>query len=273
MRPLGNKKIRFLLNEIFDFLTNRQFIYNLLGIVAFLAIVLIGVFTWLRMYTHHGQKLELPNYVDQPLTFAETDALARTFEIIVNDSVHIVGKDGGIVQNQNPPGGSFVKEKRKIYVTITKYQPDKVDLSEMVFFGEDYEQVKRTLQGKSITSEIKSYEFDPLTQNSVLEVWHNGRLKVSRSEDPDVFEINKGDVLEFVVSSAQGGVSEVPLLVGKTVGTADFIVTGEGLVLELQYLNDLGIDDTENAIVVEQDPEAGTTLPRGSTITVKIKAP
>lgn len=253
-------------------MTNKTFILNILGIAAFLAIVLFAIFTWLRIYTHHGKSITLPSYIDQSLASAQNDAQARTFDIIVNDSVHIVGKPGGVIQNQNPLGGSLVKENRKIYVTVTKFQADQVQLSDMIFFGEDYEQISRQLIGKSLNPVIKSYQFDALTKNSVMEVWYKGELIASRTKDPERFIVDKGETIEFVVSSEEGGVSDVPPLVGRTVEAAGFVLSGEGLLLSILYDNDLGIDDESQAIITSQDPPAGASLPRGGTITVRVKA-
>jgi len=270
---MSHGKLHYFFNEIFSFLTNKQFILNLIGIALFIVVVLFGVFSWLRYYTHHGQKLELPNYVDQPAIASIEDAAARTFEIIVNDSVFIVGKPGGIIRNQNPPGGALVKEKRKVYVTITKYTPDKVSLGDMRFFGEEYGQIQSQLSSKSIFSKIRDYKFDPLTQNAILEVWHNGHLVIDRRLNPENLEIDKGDTLEFVVSSSEGGSSEVPNLVNQSVEAAKFSLSARGLKLEIRYANDLGIDDDNRAVIVSQDPIVGTTLPRGSAVVVTVKAP
>ncbi len=268
---MSKDKLRYIFDEIYSFLTNRQFILNLLGIILFLTIVLLGVFTWLRFYTHHGQKRTLPDYVDQPIAASISDAKARTFEIIVNDSVHIVGKSGGIIQNQNPPGGSIVKEKRKIYVTTTKYKADKVDLSDMRFFGDDFSQVEAALKTKNIYARIKEYKFDPLTQNSVLEVWHNGSLVISSSKQFKKFVIDKGDTLEFVISSAQGGASEVPRLIGHSISTARFILDPTGLELVIEDEDGPLEEDLLQSIIIGQNPSEQTSLPRGSKVTVKIR--
>ena len=159
------------------------------------------------MYTNHGQKLELPNYIGEPIDSSKDDAKSRSFEIIVNDSVHIVGKSGGLVQIQNPPGGSLVKENRKIYVTITKYKADKVSLEDMRFYGEDFNQITAQLKTRNIYTNIKSKQFDGINQNSVLEVWYNGKLVIDRRKGAKGLVIDKGDTLDFVISSSQGGLS------------------------------------------------------------------
>ncbi len=225
------------------------------------------------MYTNHGQKLELPNYVGDHIESSTEDATSRSFEIIVNDSVHIVGKNGGLIQIQNPPGGSLVKENRKIYVTITKYKADKVTLGDLRFYGEDFNQVTAQLKTRNIYTNIKAKEFDAINQNSVLEVWHNGKLVVDRRKSAEGLVIDKGDTLDFVISSSQGGTSEVPDLIGKSVSAADLILKSIGLKIAIEYGNDNVLDQQSegDAEIIMQYPPDGTDLPRGSTITVKVK--
>ncbi len=269
---MSKEKLRYIANEIISLLTNKKFILNILGIILFLAIVLFAVFTWLGIYTNHGQKLELPDYVNQPVSESAEDAASRLFEIIVEDSVHIVGKKGGIIQIQNPPGGSLVKENRKIYVTITKHTADKVKLSDMRFFGEEYDQIVAQLKSRNIYTKVKEERFDHLTQNSVLEVWHKGKMVINRKKSAKDLIIDKGDTLEFVISSSQGGSSKVLSLVGQTVATASFELQPRGLELDIDYDGQV-IEDKGSSIIISQDPAPGTLLPRGSTISVKVKAP
>jgi len=273
---MSKEKLRYIFHELYALLTNKRFILNILGIMAFLALVIVGVFTWLRVYTNHGQKKELPNYVNQQISTVTEDAESRSFEIIVNDSVHIVGKGGGLVQIQNPVGGSLVKENRKIYVTITKYNPDKITLEDMRFFGEDFDQVTAQLKTRSISTKIKDTKFDGLTQNSVMEVWYRGNKIIDRKKDAKGLKVDKGDTLEFVISSNQGGSSEVPSIVGNSVSTADWMLQPEGLKIAVEYTDGqapLSKDLEGKAIIEDQYPPEGTVLPRGSTITVKVKRP
>lgn len=264
------EKLQYITNEIATLLTNKRFLLNILGIFVFLTVVLIGTFVWLRIYTNHGQKLELPTYLESSVDEAIVDASKKSFEIIVNDSVHIVGKKGGLVIHQNPPGGSLVKEERKIYVTITKYDADQVNLSEMMFFGQEYDQVVASLKRKSISSEIKDYKYDPLTQNSILEVWYNDEEVISRSKNPDNFIVDKGSTLEFVVSSLSGGTSEVPDLLQDELGSAIFRLTPLRLQIEVVNKRDFGDRDLNEAIIIEQYPSAGTSLSLNESVKVKV---
>lgn len=266
-------KLRYILKEIYSFLTNKKFLLNLLGILVFITVVIWGVLTWLRIYTNHGQQLEMPNYIDIHLDDARLSANERSFEIIVNDSVHIVRKPGGLIQIQNPRPGSLVKEKRKIYVTTTKYQADLVDLSDMTMYGQGYEMIKSALERKGVRTKIRDYKYDPLTNNAILEVWQDDKLLISQSMNPDQIKLEKGSALEFILSTPEGGSEVVQNLVSRTVNTARFM--HQYLTLDITYANDLGVDDVEKAIIISQSPRADgvTSLTHGSKIQVTVKAP
>ena len=249
--------LKYFVNQIFNFLTNRQFILNLLGIMAFLFVVIFGVLQWLKLYTHHGQKLELPNYVDQRLIEAIDDAEQRSFQIIVNDSVHIVGKPGGLIQNQNPKGGSLVKQNRKIYVTTTKHQPDIVDIAEILpLYGQDYDMKSAELQRQSISSTVKETKYDPLADNIILEVWQDGEMLISRQRNPESLQLEKGSRLEMVVSTKEGRQYLIPNLVGKSVRDARNIL--DLMRIRMGSINTIDgrpVDNVETAKIVRQNPE------------------
>ncbi len=263
-------KVRYILTEIFLFLTNKQFLLNLLGMVAFVAFVIWGVLTWLKIYTHHGQQLQLPNYIGMHIDKAMQDAQDKTFEIVVNDSVHIVGKPGGTIFNQNPIGGSLVKENRKIYVTTTKYNADIVDLTGMVLYGQSYELKKAALERKGLITKIRDYRYEALTHNSILEMWQGNKLLISRNKDTKGLKLEKGSTVELILSTPNSQ-TVVPNLIDKTVSAARFMTPN--LHLDIRYAGDLGIHDEDEAIIISQSPTANTSLSNGSTIQVVVKAP
>lgn len=269
--------LNYFFNQIILFLTNKKFLLNLLGIIIFLLFILFAVLQWLRIYTHHGQKLEMQDYVGSHITEAQKDADKRSFKMIVNDSVHIVGKPGGIIQNQNPPGGSFVKENRKVYVTTTKYNADMIDIASVFpLYGQDYESKKNQLQQKAIASEIKEFRYDPLTTGTILEVWHNDQVIIDSRLDPKSYTLERGSKLQFVISSPEGGSHIIPPLVGRRLGEARWTVEAIKLKIgSIKTSDDSYIEDIENAIIISQYPNADgiTTLNTGDAIDVVIKSP
>lgn len=109
----------------------------------------------------------------------------------------------------------------------------------------------------------------------MLEVWYQGKKIIDRRQDSKGLTVDKGDTLEFVISSNQGGSSEVPSLVGTKVSHADFILRPKGLNIAIEYSDNEPLPKNleGDAVIVDQYPSEGTTLPRGSTITLKVKKP
>jgi len=95
------------LKNIIDFLGNKKFLKQLLYLFAFVIFLIVAAIQWLKYYTHHGQKLEMPNYIGINHVEAKKDAEKKSFVLIVEDSLHIVGKPGGEIIDQNPKPTRF----------------------------------------------------------------------------------------------------------------------------------------------------------------------
>ena len=85
------------------YLRTKDFRYTLIAVLLFLGIFFLCVFLWLKIYTHHGQELELPDYVGFQYEDAQKDARRNKFRMSVLDSIHILGKPGGLILKQDPP--------------------------------------------------------------------------------------------------------------------------------------------------------------------------
>ncbi|MDF1698940.1 MAG: PASTA domain-containing protein [Saprospiraceae bacterium] len=260
------------MKEFFKFLISKDFLKQLAYIVVFLILMLFLVLAWLRFYTNHGQKLELPDYVLQNYQDATKDAQSKSFEIIVTDSIHKVGKEGGLIIDQNPEPGSMVKEKRKIYVNITKYSPDKIKVSDLpVLYGKDFDQKRTELKYLDITSKIKSEKHDPGEPNHILEVWYDNKLIIDSKTIETTVEINKGGSLEFVISKREGGKGLIPNLMCREYSAAETMALLSKF--RIGNVTELGeITDRNTAFVVSQDPSSDglTELSFNSDISVTI---
>lgn len=260
------------MKDFLKFLISKDFLKQLLYVAIFLFIVILLVLFWLRIYTNHGQQIELPNYVNQQVKKAQEDASSRSFEIIVTDSIHKVGKPGGLIIDQNPSAGSKVKEKRKIYVNITKYSADRISVADLpTLYGNDFDQKRTELKYLDITSRIKSEKYDPGEPNHILEVWYDGDLIISNNVLKTDKQIEKGGTLDFVISKREGGSALVPDLVCKRYIEAE----SNALLSKFQIgtVNEVGdIQDRNTAYVVKQDPayDGVTTIPHNSVISLTI---
>jgi D-alanine-D-alanine ligase len=213
---------------------NKSFLSYLFTIdflkqLLFLSAVFLGILflanLWLRFYTKHGQKIELPNFVGLHIDEARNLAEDHAFDIIVNDSVFVVGKKGGIIRDQNPRAKSQVKTSRKIYVTITKYGAESITVGDLpTLYGNPYEQKKVELKYRDIDCSIKDYIYDPGAPNHILEVYYKGELIISKDVRKADVKIEKGSTLECILSRTDGGDVTIPNLKCLDLDEATFLI-------------------------------------------------
>ncbi len=224
--------------------------------MALVVLVLFAILHFfLRSYTNHGQQLTLSEFEGMHISEANDLAKEKSFEIIVNDSTHIVGKPGGIIINQNPKPNAKVKENRKVYVTVTKYQSDQIRMKSLPeLYGRDYEQKKKELALMKINARIKGYAYDQGEPNHILEVFYNGKLVADRDGRENEVKIEKGGTLDFVLSEQRGLQMSIPDLRCESLAAASFILE-DGAKLRLGSISEQGeITDQESAYIVDQFP-------------------
>jgi len=245
-------------NSLVGFLKSRDFRKAVLAILLFWIVCLLAAFLWLRLYTHHGQSLLLPDL--SGLHFAEAEELVQKegFRITIQDSLHILGRAGGEIIKQQPAPGSTVKEDRMIYVTTTKYSPDKISAGRLPeMYGKSFERKKRELKDHfEIDLREVDRRFDPGEPGQILEVRYQGKVIIdSKGRDHDT-QIEKGGVLEAVVSDKTTGRVRVPDLVCRTYEEAIFLLENSGLSAG-NIDRDPDVSDLSSSFIIAQDPAPG----------------
>ena len=240
---------------------------NLGLILLFLLTCFILTLIWLRIYTHHGQSYELPDYTGTFISESQKDASKRSFEIKVVDSIFMVGKEGGIIINQNPEGGSMVKKRRKIYVTITKEEADKIPLRRLpILYGKSFDRKRKELkQGFEINATVSGKRYDPGPPDHILSVIYQGDTIINAQKRKDNVVIEKGGTLEMILSKNTGGTFYLPDVTCKLYEEALFQLQTLNLVVT-DPLTDETVRDVENAFVYKQYPEANAQIIMGDTI-------
>lgn len=257
-------------DSFLGYLKSKAFLKQMLIIIGSFIVLLMLIQWGLSIYTHHGQKLELPNFVGENITEATELAAMKKFEVVVTDSIFIVGSNGGIIKDQNPKPGSMVKENRKIYVTITKYLKETVRVADLpTLYGNAFEQKKTELKYRDIDCVIKDYKYDPGEPNHILEVYYNGQLIISKDGRVDNVVIEKGGILECVVSRKDGGDVTIPNLRCIDLDEARFIL--ESSKLQLGDITKKGDDDDVLYIISQSPPYDGiSNVKMGEKISVTV---
>lgn len=236
-------------------------------------ILLLLIVQWgLRWYTHHGQKLEMPDFVNTPVSDASEVARNNKFQIVVNDSVFIVGKKGGMIIDQNPAAGSFVKQNRKVYVTITKYETETIRLGDLpVLYGNSFDQKKTELKYRDIELDIKDYAYDPAEPNHILSVYYNGELVISKDIVKKDLLIKKGTTLECIVSKRDGGDVTIPDLRCMELEEARFLLESSKLKLGTVVVKG-EIEEGSPQFILNQSPpyDGITNIKMGESVTVTV---
>ncbi len=239
----------------------------------FVIVIFGGIMLWLKFYTNHGQKLDLPTYEGMHISDAESDAEDKSFVVVVKDSTHRVGVPGGIILSQNPKGGSLVKENRKIYVDVAKYNADLIGLTDMrPMYGHEYENKKKELASLFIESKIRRRRYDPGEPNHILEVWYEGKQIDGRNGRTQGVNIKVGSTLEFVLSGIDGGETNSIDYSCKTLREVKWIFDKSRL--KIGNIEKRGvITDMDNAYIIDQIPpfEENKVIPFGSIVNLVIQ--
>ncbi len=231
-----------------------------------ICLLIAGVFSILNIYTHHGEKIPIPKLIDLNLSLGEQMSEKSGFELIVSDSVFVVGKQGGIIVAQSPIPGSFAKKRRKIYITITKFSAEMVSIGSLpALYGKSYELKKKVLlDGFEIRSAIAGYQFDKGDPGQILKVLLGTDTIIDHNGMNESINIPRGGTLRFILSSKEGGKVEVPDLVCKSYDEAMFLTASN---VQLIIRSGEGSE-----FIISQEPSfsPGTTINRGDSIFIDL---
>ena len=111
--------------NFFRFLISKSFFIQIGIAVISLSLFIIIIKWWLGFTTNHEQKIQVPNLNKMSLTNVETTLKELNLDFLVIDSASYNPKyPKQSVIEQTPESGIFVKEKRKIYLTLnpSKYR-------------------------------------------------------------------------------------------------------------------------------------------------------
>ena len=103
----------------FKYLFTKAFLKQLLLAILALIILMFLVLWWLRSTTNHNQKIEVPELAKLSLDKVEDrlDELDLRYEILDSANYNPEYPKYSVIE-QIPKAGKFVKENRKIYLTL-----------------------------------------------------------------------------------------------------------------------------------------------------------
>ncbi|MFT3886276.1 MAG: PASTA domain-containing protein [Flavobacteriales bacterium] len=215
-----------------------------------MALVLVGAWLWLGIYTRHDAVATVPSL--KGLTFEEAKArlAEHDLEAEVVDSVYNDEAPKGTVMDQDPKPEHMVKPGRRIYVVMNASQPKMLNMPGLVNLSK--RQAISVLDILGIKVKELQYRPDPCL-DCVVEQLYNGRPIAADAR------IRRGEVVTLVLGSGQNGSRvQVPDVRGYTLAGLKAVLNRSslnlGVVVEVAGCGNTGCD-TALARVVRQSPE------------------
>lgn len=196
---------------------------NIVAYVLLFFGILVICYIAMNLFTRHGERLTVPDYLGENVRVAAPDAKTHELEIIISDSLYIPGYEGGIIVDQIPRGGAEVKSGRKVYVTINSFTQKMVRVPYVA--GRSLRQAKNMLDIAGLGIEKLIYEPD-LATNYVLAEVVNG-ITMKNTTEIDI-PVGAGVVLKVGVNR-ESNTTIVPKTIGCSLREARSRLWEQGL--------------------------------------------
>ena len=247
--------------KFFRFFISKVFFFHLGLIIVFYVIVIAGVFYGLKLYTHHGESVEVPDFTNRSIKDVKRMCDERSLLFLVHDSVYQEDMERGAVFLQSPPPGFKVKEGRKIYLTVNAAVPPKVEMPRLCDI--DIRSAQSIVEAIGLKLNI---EYVPGEDGLVKEQRHN-----NKKIEPGV-RIYQGSEITLVVG--KGGKEDkkyVPNVKGMTLEEAQSRLTDYGLIGQPVFTESPGAEeDSLNAVVIDYNHK-GSRVSSGTVIRLEMK--
>lgn len=156
-----------------QYLFSKHFVKQLLyAIVAIILIVFLTMW-WLRFTTNHNQKIEVPDLAKLSLNAVEEklNELNLRYEVLESANYNPEYPRYSVIE-QIPKAGNFVKENRKIYLTLNPKEYKNLKIPNVV--GRTRRQAEPTLLAMGF--KIGKITYRPyIAKDEVLELRHKGK--------------------------------------------------------------------------------------------------
>jgi beta-lactam-binding protein with PASTA domain len=235
--------------DFLRFLISKKF-FRHLGLAAALGLIIVlSILLWLRIYTHHGQAILVPNLAGLTEDEVMDVTTSRDLRYEIVDSVFSSEMPRGTVIKQNPRASSRVKKNRRIFLTMNAVNPEMVSMPQLV--GLSIRQARLALQNAGLgLGEIK-YRPD-YAINNVLQQMHGDSVINEGTE------IKKGEVINLVLGMGLSNeTTRVPDLGGLGQEAAREVITDYFLNIGAVTFDESvkSYEDSANAFIWRQYPE------------------
>lgn len=157
-----------------QFLFSKAFVKTLGGVLLAWGLILTGTWVYLHFYSHHGERVEMPDLKGMTFEEAARNCEALGMEVVHLDSIYADNGRPFHVLEQVPPPGSGIKAGRNIYLTTYRATPPAEIVA--VEEGQDLSVARIMLENKGFKVTERSEPNVSLVNRIVRIEDKNGRL-------------------------------------------------------------------------------------------------
>ena len=232
--------------------------------VFFLTLVIVAQIV-LKLVTHHGQMIEVPDLTSMSVEEARRAASKDNLRTEVIDSIFVRRMEKGAVYSQNPKAGTLVKKGRRVMLTINAKQAKKVSMPNLV--GYSMRQAKAELNSRGLALGKLIYVNDIATNNVLRQIYRNREIR------PGV-QIESGSEIDLQVGlNSDDNMTYVPNVKGmKYLRAVDAVHDNSLNIGRIVFDKTVkNYSDSLNAMVYKQTPGASKSpLLMGSDVTLHL---
>lgn len=235
---------------------------TLVGCSATFFVIAYATLLIIDKYTRHGEAEMVPDLRGMYATEAGIMLEAQGLRYEVIDSTYDRSKPFGVIVEQTPPMGSFLKKGRPVYLIINAQSIRKVPVPDLRDLS--FRQAISMLNATGLVMGDTIYEPSEY-RDLVLDVRQDGLSVQAGTRLPE------GTRLDLVVGQGLGTESVfVPDLLGLSVSDVRTAVLGAALVPGAVNYDTPPSDDAAKQLymVYSQDPAAGMFVPAGTRIDI-----
>jgi beta-lactam-binding protein with PASTA domain len=237
-----------------ELLTNNRIILKHFGLAILLTIILIWfTMMMLSLYTNRGESFPAPDFKGLSILQVQAVADKEDLRIVVQDSVFRKEFRPGTVVMQNPLAGHKIKPNRIIYLTLSSFVPDQVEVPKLTDVS--LRQARVLLESKGFA--LGNVEFRPSEFNDlVLDQKHSGQSIALGSK------LDNGSTIDLVVGKNMTDEETiVPDLTSLKLSDALIILKRKSLTKGTLIYDPavLTTEDTLNSVIWKQYPIADST--------------
>ena len=232
--------------------------------VFFLTLVIVAQIV-LKLVTHHGQMIEVPDLTSMSVDEARRAASKDNLRTEVIDSIFVRRMEKGAVYSQNPKAGTLVKKGRRVMLTINAKHAKKVSMPNLV--GYSMRQAKAELNSRGLALGKLIYVNDIATNNVLRQIYRNREIR------PGV-QIESGSEIDLQVGlNSDDNMTYVPNVKGmKYLRAVDAVHDNSLNIGRIVFDKTVkNYSDSLNAMVYKQTPSASKSpLLMGSDVTLHL---